>query len=240
MNPNVPSSVPRLCFRKVGLALRREPDLISHEIDSGGGLTKVQVVRWSTAFFLALLLLSFPCRSAAQTAPAEDPAHHELRILRTNVIDAITRGDFDKTLAFVHTNVVVTWQNAEVCRGHNGLRTFFERLGKNAFKGYRVPPMPDELTILYNDGRTGVSFGQTVARYTLFGHDYDFTNRWTATLVKENGQWLLAAYHVSNNVLNNPLMNAAKGGLLWAGGLALAVGLVAGIVVGRSRSRQAT
>jgi ketosteroid isomerase-like protein len=182
--------------------------------------------------FLLVLALAVPYLAGGQPVSVEEPAHQELRSLRTNVIEAITRGDFDRTLTFVHTNVVVTWQNAEVCRGHAGLRAFFERLGKNAFKGYRVPPMPDELTILHG-GDTGVSFGQTVARYTLFGKDYDFTNRWTATLVKDNGQWQLAAYHVSNNVLNNPLLNGAKSLLYWVAGSTLAVGFVIGIFVGR-------
>src|SRR4051812_38169632 len=91
----------------------------------------------------------------------EDPAHDELRALRTEVIDAITKGDIDGVLKRVHPNVVVTWQNNEVCRGHKGLREFFERMGKQAFKGYKVPPTPDELTILYG-GDTGISFGQTV------------------------------------------------------------------------------
>jgi ketosteroid isomerase-like protein len=189
---------------------------------------------WIVFLCGALLALALPARG--QPAVTENPAHQELRALRTNVIEAITHGDFDRTLGFVHTNVVVTWQNDEVCRGHAGLRTFFERMGKNAFKGYQVPPMPDELTLLYNSGNMGVSFGRTVARYTLFGHDYDFTNRWTATLVKDNGRWLLAAYHVSNNVLDNPLINAAKGSLYWVGAIALGLGVVIGILLGRRRA----
>jgi ketosteroid isomerase-like protein len=193
---------------------------------------------FSAALVALALLLAYAIPVRSQNATVEDPAHQELRTLRTNVIEAITKGDFDGTMRFVHSNVVVTWQNDEVCRGHAGLRTFFERMGKNAFKGYEVPPKPDELTILYNNGNMGVSFGRTVAHYTLFGHDYHFTNRWTATLVKENGQWLLAAYHVSNNVLDNPLINAAKTSLFWAAGIALALGLVIGVLVGR-RGRHA-
>jgi ketosteroid isomerase-like protein len=196
-------------------------------------------ILWRSLFFAGAFLIASALAGRVQAAAPEDPAHQELRSLRTNVIEAISHGDFDRTLAFVHTNVVVTWQNAEVCRGHAGLRAFFERLGKNAFKGYQVPPMPDELTILYNGGNTGVSFGRTVARYTLFGHDYDFTNRWTATLVKDNGKWQLAAYHVSNNILDNPLINTAKSSLYWAGGLALGVGLVIGLLLGRRRARPA-
>src|SRR5438045_8370340 len=96
---------------------------------------------------------------------AEDPAHNELRALRTQVIEAITKGDFDAVVRHVHPDVVVTWQNADVCRGVKGLRDFFERMGKSTFRGYKVPPTPDDLTILYG-GDTGVSYGRVVASYT--------------------------------------------------------------------------
>ncbi len=182
-------------------------------------------------FVFLLTISACQLTPSAQPVVPEDPAHQELRALRTNVVDAITHGDFDRTLANVHTNVVVTWQNAEVCRGHDGLRTFFNRMGKDAFKGYRVPPTPEELTILH--GNTGISFGHTVAHYALFGKDFDFTNRWTATLVKDNGRWQLGAYHVSNNILDNPLLNAAKGALYWGSGATLAIGLVVGFMAGR-------
>jgi ketosteroid isomerase-like protein len=187
-----------------------------------------------------ILALAFTLANlaTAQTSGPEDPVHQELRVLRTNVVEAISRGDFDRTLTYVHTNVVVTWQNAEVCRGHAGLRSFFERMGKDAFKGYKVPPQPEELTILYG-GKTGISFGHTVAHYSLFGKDYDFTNRWTATLVNQDGRWQLAAYHVSNDILNNPLINTAKSGLVWMGGLGLGTGLVVGVLVGRRGRRPA-
>jgi ketosteroid isomerase-like protein len=169
-----------------------------------------------------------------QASAAEDPAHNELRALRTEMIDAITKGDFNRVLRHVHTNVVVTWQNNDVCRGHQGLREFFNRMGKDAFKGYKVPPTPDELTILYG-GDTGVSFGQTVAQYKILGKDIEMKSRWTATLVKEDGRWLLASYHVSANPLDNPLLNAAKGGLYWAGVGALAAGLIIGLLLGKRK-----
>ncbi len=164
----------------------------------------------------------------------EDPAHQELRALRTEVLSAITSGNVEDTLKYVHPNVVITWQNHEVVRGHQGLRDFMRRMGAEAFRGYRVPPTPDDLTILYG-GDMGVSFGTSVAAYRLLGMNIDFTNRWTATVVKENGRWMLTAYHVSNNVLNNPLLTV----LMWAGVLALVVGLAAGFVFGRRRVRRA-
>lgn len=165
---------------------------------------------------------------------AEDPAHNELRALRTEVIEAITKGDIDRVISHVHTNVVITWQNNEVCRGHQGVRDFFGRMGKNTFNGYKVPPTPDELTILYG-GDSGISFGQTVAQYTLLGKSIEMKSRWTASLVKVDGRWLLAAYHISGNLLDNPLLNAAKGGLGWMAGGAAVVGLIIGLLLGRRK-----
>ncbi len=169
-----------------------------------------------------------------RASAAEDPAHNELRALRTEVIESIAKGDIERVMRHVHTNVVITWQNGEVCRGHQGLRDFFNRMGKDVFKGYKVPPTPDELTILHG-GDTGVSFGETVAAYRLLGKEIELKSRWTATLVKQEGHWLLAGYHVSMNVLDNPILAAAKGSLVWAAATALVVGLVAGVVLGKRK-----
>ena len=157
----------------------------------------------------------------------EDPAHEELRRLRTEIIAAVTKGDIDTVLQHVHPDVVITWQNSEVCRGQKGLKEFFERMGKKSFKGYKVPPTPDELTILHG-GNTGVSFGKTVAEYNLLGKNYEIESRWTATLVKQEGRWLLAAYHISMNALDNPLLTAAKRSMIVAAAVALGAGLLIG------------
>ena len=187
-------------------------------------------------FIILCLLSALTGGRSVAALGAEDPAHNQLRTLRTEVIEAITKGDIDTILKRVHTNVVVTWQNGEVCRGHQGLRDFYQRMGKQAFQGYKIPPTPDELTIL-SGGNHGISFGNTVANYHLLGQDLELKSRWTATLLQENGQWLLASYHVSMNVLDNPLINAAKKSLLWVGAAAAISGLVIGVLVGRRKRR---
>jgi ketosteroid isomerase-like protein len=187
----------------------------------------------SSPFLITCLCLVFSL-SRPTVRAAEDPAHNELRALRAEVIEAITKGDIDSVIRHVHPNIVVTWQNNEVCRGRQGLLDFFHRMGKQTFRGYKVPPTPDELTILYGDS-TGVSFGQTVAQYNLFGKSYDLKSRWTATVIKENGKWLLASYHISMNVLDNPLLKGAEQSLFWAGGMALVAGLVLGWLLRRPK-----
>jgi ketosteroid isomerase-like protein len=171
-------------------------------------------------------------------ARAEDPAHDELRKMRTDVIQAIEQQDIDRVLTHLHPEVVVTWQNGEVCRGHAGVRDFFERMGKRAFRGYKVPPTPSELTIMH-DGDAGISYGKAVGQFQLLGRSYEFTNYWTATMVKHDDKWLLAGYHVSWNALDNPLLTGCKRALYIVAPLVLLAGMIFGAYIAKRKiSRQ--
>ena len=48
-------------------------------------------------------------------------------------------------------------------------------------------------------------------------------------------RWLLAGYHISMNVLDNPILDAAKGSLYRVGGAAAVAGLLGGFLFGRRR-----
>lgn len=181
--------------------------------------------------FVVWLFLLF---TTGLVSAVEDPAHEELRTLRTAIIEGVTRGDIDAVLKHVHPEVVVTWQNSAVCVGAKGLKEFFDKTGKDSFKGYKVPPTPDSLTV-FHGGDTGVTYGETVAEYRLLGKSYEIKSRWTATLVKVDGKWLLAAYHISMNALDNPLLNGAKNALYLAAGVALTVGLLVGRLLVKRR-----
>ena len=169
-----------------------------------------------------------------QDTATEDPAHNELRAMRKELVAAIVAGDIDTQLKYAHPDIVVTWQNHEVCRGHDGLRKFMKESGSSAFKGYKVEPEPDALTILHG-GDTGISTGRSVGVYQVLGKEFEFENRWTATLVKENGRWLVAAYQVSLNALDNPILNGATRMITWAGGGAGALGLLVGWLLGKRK-----
>jgi ketosteroid isomerase-like protein len=167
-----------------------------------------------------------------ENKPVEDPVHNELRALRKGLTDAVVKWDIDRQMSYVHKDVVVTWQNGEVVRGHDGLKEFLQRnAAGRVFQGYVQPPEPAELTIMHGPN-TGINYGTSVARYNVLGKEFDLTNHWTVTLVKEDGKWLIANYHVSANVLDNPLLNLAKQSLYWSDGVAVVVGLLVGLVVG--------
>jgi len=180
-----------------------------------------------------------------ESSEDEKAIHNELRALRKALTDAVAAGDVEQQLPHVHKNVVATWQNNEVVRGRNQLREFLGKLDSGedrVFQGYKESPTADELTILYGDD-IGIAFGSSVPHYKILGMEFDLENRWTATLVKEDGRWLIASYHVSANILDNPVLSIAKKAAYWSGGIALVVGvflgMVGNIVVRKLRKRTA-
>ena len=176
--------------------------------------------------------------SSQATPPKDEAVHNELRAMRDGLIDAMNKGDIDRELTFMHPNVVVTWHNAEVSRGRDGVRAYLTRMlsGPNkVVSTYSATVDVDELTILYGGG-TGISFGSAIEHFKLNdGRMLDLPARWTATLVKDGDKWLIASLHASDNLFDNPLLAIAKRTAYWAGGVALVVGLIAGFAIGRRR-----
>lgn len=158
--------------------------------------------------------------------------------MRDGLIDAMNKGDIDRELSYMHPNVVVTWHNAEVSRGRDGVRAYLTRMLSEPNKvvtSYSATVNVDELTILYG-GTTGISFGSAVEHFKLNdGQMLDLPARWSATLVKDGDKWLIASLHASDNLFDNPLLTIAKRTAYWAGGVALVLGLLLGFVLGRRR-----
>jgi ketosteroid isomerase-like protein len=172
---------------------------------------------------------------------AEDPAHAELRALRDELVDAVNKRDMPRLLRHLHPDVVVTWQNAEVSRHPDGVRAYLARMleGSNSIvEGFTTSVIVDELTILHG-GNTGVSFGSSHDRLALRGgQTFDLNSRWSATLVRFDGRWVIASFHASTNLFDNPLLNGAKRLAMFGAAGALAAGLVVGFLIGRRRARR--
>jgi ketosteroid isomerase-like protein len=187
-----------------------------------------------------LITAVFALFATFRTVAAEDPAHNQLRAVRDGLLAGMNKGDIESQIGFLHSNVVVTWHNAEVSRGHDGVRNYLNRMLQGPSKvveKFGAEVKVDELSILYG-GDTAIAFGSAQEHFTLAGgRQFDFTGRWSATLVNEGGKWLIANLHTSDNIFDNPLLNAAKMLLPWVGGGALVGGLLTGWLLGRRRRR---
>jgi uncharacterized protein (TIGR02246 family) len=190
---------------------------------------------WSLLAVLLGVFLLFPVHAADQDLPKdkEDPVHDELRGLMRRLIDAANKSDVDALLDLLDKDVVVTWLNGEVSRGPKQVREYLERMVKGptaVVKHYDTKPEADDLTHLYGD--TGVVFGHSQDTYVLAdGREFVMPMRWSGTVVKKDGKWLIASFHASANAFDNPVLSTAVWHIARLGIVATMAGLVLGFCV---------
>src|SRR5690606_39239549 len=101
----------------------------------------------SIRFSVLILALLFQLTALhAQPADAFEEDHVQLRALKDRLVDSINKGDIDAINADLHPNVVITWQDGQICKGHEALRQFYANMigkSKKPFQGYKVPPTAD-------------------------------------------------------------------------------------------------
>ena len=172
----------------------------------------------------------------------EDPVHGELRAVRDSLIQAVNKNDVDAILSHLHKNVVVTWMDGTVSRRHGDVRSYYDKMMKGdqrVVDSVTVSPVVDELSIVYGGGNTAVAFGSSDDDFKLRrGLAFKVHSRWTATLVKEEGKWLITAFHASASLFDNPLLNTAKQMVYWVGGIAGVGGLLLGALIARLLRRR--
>lgn len=191
-------------------------------------------------FAMSLLVLASLVGAQEPSSPADtktEEIHDELREMRDDILDAIQRSDFDAIEPYLHPNVVFTPMNAEVSRGPEEIRAYFEKMleGPEArVESVRLDLTVDRLTDLYGD--VGLAYGSSNDHYTLRnGMEFSIDTRWTCAMVRQGGTWLITGFHASADVFDNPILQTAKlQTRLWWGGLALVLGLVLGGLLIRS------
>jgi ketosteroid isomerase-like protein len=195
---------------------------------------------WRLLFGLFFLCLPL-CAQVLQAAGESDEATHQaLRDMRDATVSALNKGDIEAVLPHLHKNIVFTAMNGEVCRGKDALRAYFNRMMKDPghiVESLQIHPSVDQLTDLYG-ATTGVAYGSSVDHYKLTNdQEFDVNSRWTATMVKEGGQWQVASFQSAANIFDNPLLNKAKSALyVGAAGAGLA-GLLLGVFIGKRLGR---
>jgi len=198
------------------------------------------VIRLLSVKAIVTGLLWLACAGVGWTAAEPDPkteaTHHELRALRDGLLDAIHKGDIDRQLDYLHTNVVVTWHNAEVSRGREGVREYYRRLlgePQKRVDKYSAEVAVDELTLLHGDS-TGIAFGSSMEHFQFSnGRNLDLKGRWTATLIRGEGRWRVASLHLSANLFDNVILSLSQRSLLRLAGVVSLIGLICGWFIGR-------
>jgi hypothetical protein len=95
-----------------------------------------------------------------------------------------------------------------------------------------VRPEADDLTT-FLDEDSGVVYGTSNDHYTFSHGDVrEMSTRWTAVVQKDGETWKLVSVHFSANLLDNPVIDAAKNAARRMTIIAGIAGLLAGLVIG--------
>jgi hypothetical protein len=187
---------------------------------------------------LAALLAS---AVVAQEPRKED--HDQLRALMKKGADALTTRNIDSMAPYVFPGFTVITLDDKKLKGLPEVKQYYGNLfdGPNAMlKAMEVRPEADDVTQFLDDN-SGVSYGVSNDRYTFRDGDVrDMKSRWSAVVQKDGGTWKLVSVHFSGNLLQNPVLDAAKSTVrnaaIIAGAVMLVIGILVGWLVGRRRA----
>lgn len=164
----------------------------------------------------------------------EEQTHGELRALADRALEALNSGNLEQLLAHADERVVFTAMNNDVAYGRTELRAYFEKMLKGPdapVREFRTSLEVDRLTQLYGNDQGGTAAGTSRSFYRLKdGSCFNIDNRWTATVVKVDGEWKVATFHSSANLFDNPLLKLATKSSVWGAGAAAVAGFLLGLV----------
>jgi hypothetical protein len=184
------------------------------------------------AIALCVMLLGRPLL-AQNVSQAAD--HEALRKLKTDVITAINTRNVQSMDTLLHKPFMSTLITQDSFTDIERLKAYFDGLFTRPVLRINKITMeaePDEQAQIYT-GTFAVARGGTKEVYELGdGRTYTIPGRWTATTIKDNGQWKVLAVHTGVNFIDNPVMTAVEKSTLYFGAGGIALGAVIGFLLG--------
>jgi ketosteroid isomerase-like protein len=161
-----------------------------------------------------------------------DEAAAAITRLREGLVTSFNKGDVEGLLTYLDPDVVVTWQNGEICRGPEAIRAFYARMMTGDKRVVREIKSEPEVLGRHVYGDWAVSWGNLHDHFVLTdGSDLPFDSVFTATIAKRGDRWLVTAFHTSVSAFENPVLTlATRKTALWSGIGGGAVGLLIGAV----------
>jgi ketosteroid isomerase-like protein len=153
---------------------------------------------------------------------------------------AFNARDFNALASVLHRDFSAVTADQQRFTSLPAFRSYWENLFQGVFKRVTVNPTADELTSFLGED-VGLSTGTSTDTWELTNGDSRVMNvRWTAIVQKVDGQWKVRAVHIGTNLLDNPVLHAAKRTATQVAIATLMGGLVVGgllgVLIGRRRS----
>lgn len=195
---------------------------------------------FASALISALFLLIGANVLAADADPHEEDRKALLKVFR-EMEAAINDQNVDRMTAQMHPLGTITWWNAEISRGHDEIKAYYHRMVKGEkryINRYTTEAKVGAPARFFGGGEVAVADGTTEDKFFPVARDpFQLSSRWSATATRHEGQWRIAALHLSSNVFTNSLINEAKDAVTYVGVGTGTGGLIVGFLIGRLRRR---
>ena len=174
--------------------------------------------------------------------PNRESDNMALRALHDKMATAVNRQDtqmlmdcFAREFAFTAVNQVVVTNEFQV-------QALLDRMFRsdNAFLDNLRTEMRPDIPVRFLDANVGICYGGSRDTCTMkSGKVIEMDTRWSATLVKEGGEWKVAMLHVGTDFLDNPVLDGVKKFAsifgVSAGVGSLVLGFSLGALIGRNK-----
>jgi hypothetical protein len=178
-------------------------------------------------------LLGTPAAVAQQSPQAAD--HEALRKLKTDVVNAINTRNLGSIDVLLNKPFMATVITQDSFTDPTKLKAYFDDLFTRRFlriDKLQMEAEADDSAQIYT-GTFAVARGGTKERYELAdGRSFTLDGRWTATALKDGGQWKVLTLHTGINFLDNPVLGAIERSTLYVAAGACAAGALVGFLVG--------
>ncbi len=190
---------------------------------------------------LIALLLTTATAVAQTTKPVTDSdPTAAITSLRNELIDSFNKGDLPRLLSHLDPDVVIVWQNGEVCRGPEQVKAYYNKMMTGPDRIVSGVSSDPKVTDRHVYGDWAVSWGEMNDHFKLTdGRDLDMNSKFTATIARRGDAWTVTSFHLSVNAFDNSILRlVATKATLWAGGIAGVLALLIGILIGRAMRRK--
>lgn len=205
-------------------------DKIRGEIQAKERRVQMRHIIGKVSFLLVVFVFS-NLVWAGQDTRNED--HEKLRALKTKVVDAFNKQDYQALASFCTREFSITTIDQTTLISASAIEKYFNKVFKSPdsiVTDLKISPEADILT-KFIDADNGFCYGRNHEIYTMKdGRKAPIDSRWTAMLHKENGEWKIVAIHAGVNFIDNPVLARSEAMAKKAPVIGFAAGVVLTLV----------
>jgi len=179
------------------------------------------------AALLLLLVLILPTEALAEINVTPQDINAIINT-REIAVEALNSRDFTKVKPYLHPQFTITTVDNQVFHNIDEFETYWNAQFSGSVKDIDMK-FTDQVSRTFLTPEIEVADGEAIATFNFTNGDQrTMAMCWTAVLEKVANNWMIQSVHFSSNLLDNPMLDAARQqGKIW--GIATGIG---GFVLG--------